>query len=655
MSGKFSSLIAIFVFQLVFTLSSTLLAAENPQLTEKYSLEYLKANLIPREQFKPYPTIENRDFWDNLPNDITKSAIEMAEKVLKEPWPVLRASVYLDFYRNGNRRRYEKPYFERRRRLSALMLAELIENEGRFTDDIIDGTWLILEETSWTVPAHLWQNGLPSVGEQTVALFTAESAALMSWVDYLVGPILDTQCPDIRKRIAYEVDRQVLTPCAELNDFWWMAIESTHRINNWNPWVNSNWIVANLLMEKDPARRVASVWKSMRSVDKFIDSYKSDGGCDEGPSYWGRAGGSLFDYLEMLRSATGDKVDMYGEDKIRQIGRFVYRAHISGRYYVNFADAPAMTNIPANLVFEFGERIGDDKLKSQGAYAASLMDRFQPLISDLSMRRNLGTLVNIDNLRDWPAKAPYIRGCWLDGIQVMYTRDKEGSDRGFYLAAKGGHNYESHNHNDVGNFIVYYDGLPVICDAGVGTYTKKTFSDQRYDIWTMQSAYHNLPTINGRMQKDGIEYAAKNVSYSSDSKSSSLSLDISAAYTQDTGVESWKREIKLERGKQVVLNESFELKNRNGELSLNLLTSCRVDILNDSRIGLTIRNPLDNSEHGKMILSYPSDKLVPLVERIEIDDERLSSTWGNHLNRIVFKARDAVANQDSWQLELKHE
>ena len=81
-----------------------------------------------------------------------------------------------------------------------------------------------------------------------------------------------------------------------------MAIESTHRINNWNPWVNSNWIVANLLMEKDPARRVASVWKSMRSVDKFIDSYKSDGGCDEGPSYWGRAGGSLFDYLEMLRN-----------------------------------------------------------------------------------------------------------------------------------------------------------------------------------------------------------------------------------------------------------------------------------------------------------------------------------------------------------------
>ena len=83
--------------------------------------------------------------------------------------------------------------------------------------------------------------------------------------------------------------------------------------------------------------------------------------------------------------------------------------------------------------------------------------------------------------------------------------------RGFYLAAKGGHNAESHNHNDVGNFIVYADGRPVLIDAGVGTYTAKTFSPQRYEIWTMQSAYHNLPTINGFLQKDGRQFRAENV------------------------------------------------------------------------------------------------------------------------------------------------
>lgn len=87
---------------------------------------------------------------------------------------------------------------------------------------------------------------------------------------------------------------------------------------------------------------------------------------------------------------------------------------------------------------------------------------------------------------------------------------------GLYLAAKGGHNAESHNHNDVGNFIVYADGYPAISDVGVETYTAKTFSAQRYDIWTMQSAFHNLPIINGFMQKNGGNFKAAAVNYEAD-------------------------------------------------------------------------------------------------------------------------------------------
>ena len=76
---------------------------------------------------------------------------------------------------------------------------------------------------------------------------------------------------------------------------------------------------------------------------------------------------------------------------------------------------------------------------------------------------------------------------------------REGSAEGLCLAAQGGTNGQSHNHNDVGNFVVYADGLPAIIDVGVETYTAKTFSSPRYGIWTMQSAYHNCPTIDGVM------------------------------------------------------------------------------------------------------------------------------------------------------------
>lgn len=68
---------------------------------------------------------------------------------------------------------------------------------------------------------------------------------------------------------------------------------------------------------------------------------------------------------------------------------------------------------------------------------------------------------------------------------------------GLFFAAKGGYNNESHNHNDAGTFSLYLHTTPVFIDAGVGTYTRQTFSSERYTIWTMQSNYHNLPMING--------------------------------------------------------------------------------------------------------------------------------------------------------------
>ncbi|WP_092282222.1 hypothetical protein [Caldicoprobacter faecalis] len=50
-------------------------------------------------------------------------------------------------------------------------------------------------------------------------------------------------------------------------------------------------------------------------------------------------------------------------------------------------------------------------------------------------------------------------------------------------------------------------------DVGVETYTAKTFSSSRYEIWTMQSQYHNLPTVNGVCQQAGEQYRTIDVVY----------------------------------------------------------------------------------------------------------------------------------------------
>ena len=78
---------------------------------------------------------------------------------------------------------------------------------------------------------------------------------------------------------------------------------------------------------------------------------------------------------------------------------------------------------------------------------------------------------------------------YLSGIEVLTARSAADTTKGLFLAAKGGHNGESHNHNDVGNYIIYVNGDAAICDAGVETYSRKTFSEERYTIWAMQSRY----------------------------------------------------------------------------------------------------------------------------------------------------------------------
>src|SRR5262249_33869136 len=147
-----------------------------------------------------------------------------------------------------------------------------------------------------------------------------------------------------------------------------------------------------------------------------------------------------------------------------------------------------------------------------------------------SLRRELPALFELSTLRAEKAKAPYVRDVWLPGLQLMISRQQEGSTDGLYLAAAGGHNSESHNHNDVGNFIVFANGKPAIIDVGVETYSAKTFSAQRYDIWTMQSAFHNCPTIGGVMQKPGRQFAASEITHEVDDKVAQLGINIEHAY-----------------------------------------------------------------------------------------------------------------------------
>jgi len=629
--------------------------ATPPALAADWPAARLQTTLLARDAWRPVPTIDDRAGWARVAPGLRRRIVARAERALQDPIAPLPATLFLDYTRTGNRGRFESAMFGRRDRLHALVIAECVEDTGRFLDAIADTAWAITEESSWTVPAHQGAqqapNGLPDTTEPIVDLFSAQTAHSLAWTWHLLGNRLDRVSPLVRPRLVREIERRVLAPYESRDDWWWMGFAPrASRPNNWNPWINSNVLAAALLIEPGAARRAGLAHKVLRSLDTFLGPHPTDGGCDEGPSYWGRAGASLFETLELLKSASAGRIDYFANPVVADIGRYIYRARIADEWFVDVGDSGAKVGFDRGLVFRYGAAIGDPRLRAMGASGATEEDVD---LGDRSIGRTLMTVFAWEAMAaDRGSAGPLPRDAWFpsEDMELMVARDREGSTEGFFLAAWGSHNAQSHNHNDVGNAIVFVDGAPVLVDAGRPTYTAQTFSSKRYDIWAMQSAYHNLPTVNGHMQKDGAAFRARNVVHQARDVSAALVMDIAPAYPAAAGISEWVRTAQLERGRQAVISDAFVLKAPTRDLSMTLMTPCEVSETGPGTLRLGCGR-IGGKPDLVVFARFNAGVQQARVERVDLDDRALVSSWGDHLNRIVLTPREAV-QQGTWRVTI---
>lgn len=631
-------------------------------LAGKYSESELSAWLLPPQSYHPYPTVVDRPAWEQLPQKVKTAQLAQAEPLTGYDWPSLPATLFLEYSRTGNRRHYEEASNRRRVALCKLVLAECIEDRGRFLDDIINGIWAICEESGWTIPAHNnyhpanmgaippKQPPLPEFSRPVIDLFACETGALLAWVRYLLKPRLDEVSPLIGERIVHEVKTRIFEPFLAQDGFWWMGFEAVpgHHVNNWNPWCNSNILAAFLLLEPDPENRLKAVGRVLQSLDRFLEPYPADGGCDEGATYWQRAAGSLFDCLETLYGASAGKINFFELPLVAEMGRYIYRVHIKDNYFVNFADGSPVVELIASRVYRYGQRIADPQLISLGltAFQASA----DPLLAaSYTLQHRLLNLQLYSEMAAQPAQPGYPQDSWLENIEVMTARAYPDQAEGFFLAVKGGHNYESHNHNDVGSFLVYFDGQPVIIDVGVENYTAKTFSPDRYTIWTMQSAFHNLPLVNGVQQKDGREFHSAGVIYHRSATEAGLSLDIAGAYPCGAGLAEWRRTVRLVReagqAPWLELHEQVRLANPTGKVELIFMLA-QLPQVGQQMVSLAV-----NSE-SRVELAYDPELFQPLVETIPIHDSKLRAVWGDAIYRLKFNLKK-VLQAGEWYFSLR--
>ncbi len=426
-------------------------------------------------------------------------------------------------------------------------------------------------------------------------------------------------------RLRHELQKRELDPFINRTDFWWMAWDEspTVFVNNWNPWCNANALLCYMLLENDRDKLAKAVYKSMISVDRYLNYVKADGACEEGATYWGHAFGKLFDYLSELQMITGGKVSLFNNKLVKDMGEFVAKSYIGNGYAVNFADASAHVSNYMALVYRCGKALGSREMMDMAVDCFKEKPESVPSVW-LDTYKQIEALKVLKEMSQ--AKGGYKADAftWYPQTEFCYMRNAEA-----FFAGKGGYNDESHNHNDIGSFVLYYDNTPIMIDAGVGTYTRQTFSSERYSIWTMQGNYHNIPMINGVPEKYGKKYKATNAR--ADRRSMSFSVELASAYPKEACVESWVRSYQLKKGKLTV-SDNFKLSQAKAVNIVNFLTWGDIDISKKGVVNISVKGV-------KAQLSYDANTFEPSIETIALTDKRLSDVWGNKIYRLSLKAK----------------
>lgn len=582
-------------------------------------------------------TVDN-DF-QALPMPVKTALVAQAEKFLNYNYPQLTAWQYLQYKQTGDRRLYDEPVLQRLEAVKTLVIGEVLERKGRFLTDIVNGLWLIAEQSSWVIPAHIGSlqkraDGLPDITEDAVDIYAGEVATLVAWSLFLLEADLEKISTKIPERLRYELDRRIFSAYLNRSDYWWLGYGDRYPPNNWNPWTNNSVLEAAALIEPNPQRLSKIVFKAANSIDQFLNPYGEDGGCDEGPSYWKRAAGETIQFLTTLDDISNGTIRIYDQKPLHDMGRYILKMHISDRYFVNFADCSARTTPYLPPVYLFGKVYNDSALLQFAAYLNTLKNAHSVNFTEggqnkvFKIEDRLSKFIRyihfFNDLKNIAPREPRLDFSFMKDIGVMTARSKNG----VFVALQGGHNGESHNHNDVGNFIIYADGKPVVVDAGTATYRKETFSKNRYNLWHTQSAWHNCPTINGVMQGGGKNFTASDLIFSNTAQEALFKLDLSKAYPEAAKVSKWQRNFNFNIEKGVLsLEENYALSTVVQPQEIHFLVAQK-PILGKKMVDL-----------GVLILDFDPNLFEVKIEEKSLNDTHLEEEWGKSLWRISFVSK----------------
>ncbi|MCX7708430.1 MAG: heparinase II/III-family protein [Clostridia bacterium] len=516
---------------------------------------------------------EGRDLqrWEKIKlspyyGEMLREITDIALQYLQGSIQVLPFSLHKLYAETGNRIAFEKVYFERRGRLNALALLSIVSGEKKYLDSLEDILWAICDEYTWCLPAHLPEQGIHFIDHVNnlsksdgkiqgnfrehkayIDLFSAETGFSLAEILYLLE---DKLAPMVVLRARKEIRERLLEPYCALNSmFWWETCTM-----NWSAVCAGSIGAAAIYLIQDDLILASILNRVINAMECFLAGFGMDGACTEGLSYWIYGFGFFTYFAALLKQRTAGKLDMMENDKVRQIALFQQKCYLSENKVISFSDGFTTSRFQLGLTHYLKERFPEVGIPDN-RFKAGVRDdhchRWAHFIRDFVWS-------NPEYAESKLAEEAY----FLEDAQWFISRKVQDQEI-ICFAAKGGHNEEPHNHNDIGNFILHVNGETLLTDTGAGEYTRQYFGSERYSFFCNGSQGHSVPIIDGCFQSEESEHAAKVLNVQIGAETDIFSLDITKAYAL-RNLKSLQRAFSFYKTSEVklVLRDEFQFEEK---------------------------------------------------------------------------------------------
>lgn len=548
--------------------------------------------------------------------EMAKELLQYANAIINEKPIDLTFETFMQFLKDGNRNNYEKLYFKSKRDIHSLIMAEILENKGKYIKAIEERLWQWCDIYTWELPAHvpltledIEKSNIEA--DEMVALFSAETGFYFAEILSIIGDKLQ---PLLVYRLKKEIFRRIINSYKN-NSFHWEEAAM-----NWASVCSGAVGCAAIYLVDDVNELSTIINRVIGTMESYLSGFDKDGITTEGLGYWSYGFSFYVYFAELLKERTQGKLDlMTKSDLIRKIAEIPLFLQFPDGTMINFSDTPG------NIWYgEYGLLSRLSKTFDINEYKLPEgISIFKDHTSKWSIiSRNLFWGLDSNSSTSYVPKT----GCfYFPESQWLIDRRVDGTKKFYAFAAKGGNNGEPHNHNDLGNFILHFNGDTLFCDLGAPEYTKQFFSKERYDFLHASSRGHSVPIINGKTQEAGSNYNAKVVNFD-DKDETVLTLDLTNAY-KISQLNNFTREyIWYHSNYELEINDNFTLSETNNTIEEVFITQGVVEFVEAGVL-------LIKGEKSSAKLFYDKDASY------EIREEKYTNHFGNFdkANRIIIK------------------